>query len=175
MVNKTSLCNAVDVHWERTVTPRTACAHTGKSLPEMQQRRQRRHLIDGCCANEGFPWLLQWSGLAEMSVELLWLWTYGPTQASDWGSDTCLGSMGGYVFRLLAVWQFPLIAFDEKRKASSSRWLLAWTMNSSGHCFETLKRTPIAIGPWRACGHLNYCTARRGSGTCNSSSNGFDS
>ena len=49
-----------------------------------------------------------------MTVELLW--THGPTQASDWGSDTCLGSMRGHIFRLLASWQFPWIAPDEKHK-----------------------------------------------------------
>ena len=44
-INMTSLCDAIDVRRERTVTPRTESALTSKSLPEIQRRHQRRRLI----------------------------------------------------------------------------------------------------------------------------------
>ena len=54
-VNTTPLCDAIDVHTERTVTPKTARALTSKSLLELQWRRQRRRLIDGCSRERRFP------------------------------------------------------------------------------------------------------------------------
>ena len=61
-VNRRHCLTHIDVHRERTVTPRTARALDSKSLPEIQGRHLRRRLTDGCCVNEGFPWLSRWSG-----------------------------------------------------------------------------------------------------------------